>query len=232
MLNNILVELAKMIQSNSIISLFIVFVAGILTSLTPCSLSSIPLIMGYVKGSGEDDLKKSFALSVIFVFGMSLTFISIGIISSLIGRLVGVLPPYVYIILGLFLILMAIQSWGLYYFLKPLNLGNKSKSKSYMGAFISGILAGFFASPCATPVMFALITMVISKASLNLLWSILLFIMFAIGHSLVTLIAGTWSASLNKFLRDEKYHKMARIVEIVLGTMIFILGVYFISLGL
>lgn len=231
MLNDILVDLAKTIQTSGVAAPLIALLAGFLTSLTPCSLSSLPLIMGYVKGSGQDDVKKSFRLSTVFVVGMSITFISIGVISSLLGRLVGVLPSYLYLILGLFLILMAIQSWGIYYFVKPINLVNKSKSKNYVGSFISGILAGFFASPCATPVMMALITMVISRSSFNI-WGILLFLMFAVGHSFVTLLAGTWSASLNKIIISEKYKKIARVVELTLGALIFALGVYYISLGL
>lgn len=232
MLNNILVDLAKMLNNSSFITPLIALVAGFLTSLTPCSLSSIPLIMGYVKGSGQDDRRKSFSLSLVFALGMSLTFVGIGLFSSLLGRLVGLVPWYVYVGVGVLMILMAIQSWGLYYFIKPNNLINKSTRRNYLGSFISGLLAGFFASPCTTPVMVALISLVISSSSLNMMWGIFLFIMFALGHSIVTILAGTWSVGLNDLMLKKGYKKLAKIVEVVLGIFIFILGVYFISLGL
>ena len=34
-------------------------VAGIVTSLTPCSLTSIPLIIGYVDGTGKHDTERA-----------------------------------------------------------------------------------------------------------------------------------------------------------------------------
>ncbi len=232
MLNKILVDLAKLLNNSSLLTPLIALVAGFLTSLTPCSLSSIPLIMGYVKGSGEENRSKSFRLSLIFVLGMSITFIGIGVVSSLLGRLVGLVPSYIYLGVGILMIMMAIQSWGIYYFIKPNNLLNKSTKKNSIGAFISGLLAGFFASPCTTPVMIALISLVISSSNLSILWGIFLFVMFAIGHSIVTLLAGTWSVGLNELMVKKGYKNLAKVVEGILGLLIFALGVYFLSLGI
>lgn len=232
MINKILSDLANSLSSSGFLAPLIALLAGFLTSLTPCSLSSIPLIMGYIKGSGEDNTKKSFLLSLVFAIGMSLTFIGIGLVSALLGRLVGLLPNYLYILVGIFLVLMSIQSWGIYYFIKPSTLINKTTSKNYMGALISGLLAGFFASPCTTPVMMALITIVISSSSLDLIWGIFLFIMFAIGHSVVTILSGTWSVSFSSWMMKKQYKSLSKIIEFILGLLIFILGVYFISLGI
>ncbi len=37
--------------------------AGVLTSFMPCSLSGIPLVIGYVGGTGQKDTRKAFSLS-------------------------------------------------------------------------------------------------------------------------------------------------------------------------
>jgi cytochrome c biogenesis protein CcdA len=54
--------------------LSLALIAGVLTSFTPCSLSSIPLVIGYVGGVGQRDVKKSFLLSVTFAAGAAVTF--------------------------------------------------------------------------------------------------------------------------------------------------------------
>ena len=90
------------------------FFAGILTSFTPCSLSSIPLVIGYVGGTGERNVKKAFWLSLTFVIGSAVAFTVLGVIASTAGRLMGNSADWWYIILGILMILMALQTWGIY----------------------------------------------------------------------------------------------------------------------
>ena len=118
----------------------------------PCSLSSIPLVVGYVGGTAQNDSKKAFKLSIIYVLGTAVTFTAIGVIAALAGKLVGVTGSWWYIILGVLMVLMALQTWGIFEFIPSSNLLSKSTKKGGIGAFIAGMLAGVFSSPCATPV--------------------------------------------------------------------------------
>lgn len=231
MINQLLADFSRIISQGSYWAPIIALLAGFITSLTPCSLASVPLIIGYVKGSGQADTKKSFALSLIFVIGMSITFIGIGIASGILGRLVGAIGGVWYILMGILLMMLAIQIWGIYYFIKPTTMVNKTKQTSYLGAGLSGILAGFFSSPCATPVMLALVSIVIATDA-NLLWGGLLFLMYAIGHSIITVIAGTYSVFVTRLMTGKGYKNIAKLIEIVLGFLVFLLGLYFIYLGM
>ena len=65
-MNDILSVMSDIICNNYWIAPLISFLAGILTSVTPCSLSTIPLIIGYVGGYGEKNTKKALKLSLIF----------------------------------------------------------------------------------------------------------------------------------------------------------------------
>lgn len=78
--------LSTLLQNNFWIAPVIALIAGILTAFTPCSLSTIPLIIGYVGGTGAKETKKAFKLSLIFALGMSITFTILGVIAALIGR--------------------------------------------------------------------------------------------------------------------------------------------------
>lgn len=63
-------QIAASIQNNMWIAPFLALLAGILTSFTPCSLSNIPLIIGYV-GSAKEKIQKSLSVFSHFCIGNS-----------------------------------------------------------------------------------------------------------------------------------------------------------------
>jgi cytochrome c-type biogenesis protein len=85
--NEILEGMSNIIRNNYWIAPFIAFLAGVLTSITPCSLSSIPLVIGYVGGSKIEGSKNALKLSIVFAVGMGITYTILGAISALIGKL-------------------------------------------------------------------------------------------------------------------------------------------------
>ena len=85
-MTSIFETLSELLKNNFWIAPIISLIAGILTAFTPCSLSTIPLIIGYVGGIGAKETKKAFKLSLIFALGMAITFTILGAIAALIGR--------------------------------------------------------------------------------------------------------------------------------------------------
>ena len=73
----------------SLIAYVLVFVGGLLTSLGPCNIATIPLIVGYMGGSRELSRTRSFLLSLTFAIGLALTFMLLGVIAALIGGVIG-----------------------------------------------------------------------------------------------------------------------------------------------
>lgn len=68
-MTEILENLSKLITGNAWLAPVVALLAGIITSFTPCSLSSIPLVIGYVGGTGQREIKRAFWLSVTFAAG-------------------------------------------------------------------------------------------------------------------------------------------------------------------
>ena len=68
-MTEILESLSGLITSSGWLAPLLALLAGILTSITPCALSSIPLVVGYVGGAGQRDTKRAFWLSVTFAGG-------------------------------------------------------------------------------------------------------------------------------------------------------------------
>ena len=62
------------LQPTSILGYFLVFLGGIITSIGPCNVAMIPLIIGYVGGSHDLPRKKAFLISLVFTLGLAVTF--------------------------------------------------------------------------------------------------------------------------------------------------------------
>lgn len=137
-------NLSQLIQTSGWLAPLLAILAGILTSFTPCSLSSIPLVIGYVGGTGQKDTKRAFRLSLTFAAGAAVTFTALGVIASIAGRLMGTSASWWYIILGVLMVLMALQTWGIFEIIPSSYLISKNTKKGFAGAFIAGILGGVF----------------------------------------------------------------------------------------
>lgn len=57
---NLLSEFSNIIASNIFLGIGLALLAGVISSFTPCVLTSIPLIVGYVGGYAKDDKKRLF----------------------------------------------------------------------------------------------------------------------------------------------------------------------------
>ncbi len=229
MINEWLESLSLLINNNLWISPVIALAAGILTSFTPCSLSTVPLVIGYIGGTSGEDTKKAFALSLTFAAGTAVTFTILGTAASLLGKLIGTSSSIWYIALGVLMVLMSLQTFEVYNFIPSTSLLSKSNKRGHVGAFIAGILGGFFSSPCATPVLVALLAMVAKSG--NLLLGTVLLLLYSIGHGTLVIIAGTSLAFVRKLTSSKKYGFFSIVLKYIMGSIILLLGFYMFYLG-
>ena len=188
-MNEILEMMSGIIKNNFWIAPIISFLAGIITSFTPCSLSSVPLIIGYVGGVKTNDTKKAFKLSIVFAIGMAITFTILGVIASLFGKFIPKGNSIWYIFLGIIMVLMALQTFDIITIIKSTNLQTKNTKKGYLGVLLTGILGGIFSSPCATPVLIVLLALISNLG--NVVFGIILLLLYSAGNSILVIIAGT-----------------------------------------
>jgi len=228
-INQWLESLSDAISANIWLAPFLALLAGILTSVTPCALTSVPLVIGYVGGTGQRDTKRAFWLSVVFSTGMALTFTILGTAASLLGRLMQGTGSWWYILIGILMILMALQTWEIYNFIPSSYAISKNTKRGFIGAFLAGVLGGFFSSPCATPVLVVLLAMVAKEGSL--LWGILLLLLYSVGHSFLIMIAGTSVGFVHKLSSSDKYGNASKVLKIVMGFLIMLIALYMFYLG-
>lgn len=230
-INLALEHLSVLIRANFWLTPVIALVAGLLTSVTPCSLSSVPLVVAYVGGSGRKDPATAFRFSLAFALGMAITFTALGAGASLLGKLLNFgTGGWWYLALGVLMILMALQTWGIITIIPPTYAQSKNTRKGYLGALIMGVLGGLFSSPCATPVLIALLAIVARSG--NPTWGIFLLLLYSIGHSVLVIIAGTFMGIAGKLTKSGAYGMFAKILNVALGLAILFAGLYLIYMGL
>lgn len=96
--------------------------------------------------------------------------------------------------------------------------------KGYIGALTAGILGGVFSSPCATPVLVALLGIVAQSG--NVAWGILLLLLYSIGHGVLVLVAGTSIGFVRKITKSGQYGRFSSALKIITGTAILVIALY------
>ncbi len=221
-------SLSMAIQGNIWLAPLLALLAGVLTSLTPCALSSIPLIVGYV-GGGDVKPRRAFGLSLTFALGSAVTFTALGVAASLAGSLIGNATDWWYIVLGILMILMALQTWELFTFIPATNLLSKTSRRGVIGAFIAGVLGGVFSSACATPVLVVLLAVVAGEGSPA--YGVLLLLLYSVGHGALAVVAGTSVGTVRSITASGGFGKWAGAIKIIMGSAILLLGFYLLYLG-
>ncbi len=224
LINEWLEPVSAAILDNVWLAPLLALLAGVLTSFSPCCLSSVPLVVGYVGGVGDHNAKRSFLYSLVFSGGMAITYTSLAVAASLLGRLMSGAGKWWYVVLGILMLLMALQTWGVFQFVPSTHALGKNKKRGFLGALLAGILAGLFSSPCATPVLVTLLAVVMQKGSFA--WGVMLLLLYSIGHSTLVLIAGTSVGFVKRLSASPKYGAVSRVLSIVLGAMMVLLALY------
>lgn len=229
-LNGWLDAIGNTMTENVWLAPLVAVLAGMVTSFTPCSLTSISLLIGYVGGYSENSTKKAFKYSLVFCIGMAITFVILGITASLFGKLIHFEDRWLHIVFGGFMILMAFQAWEIVHIIPEFNAVSSNKKRGYTGAFVTGILGGVFASHCAIPVLIVMLAIAAEKGSL--LWGVTLMLFYWLGHSILLMVAGTSIGFVNQMKNSRKYAIFNKIAKFVMGSIILLLGVYLIYSGL
>jgi len=207
--------LPEVIDQRSIITLVLVFLGGLLTSISPCILTMVPLLVGYIGGYGEGSKSRGFILSASFVTGMAVTFSILGFIAAYFGRVFGEIGSAWYYVLAAVALVMGLQLLGVLTFEMPGLKKIPLRKAGIGGSLIMGLLFGLVASPCATPVLAVIITYAAVQAEL-LYGSILLFI-YGLGHGIPLLVAGTFTGLARNLPKINKYtHNLSYISGAIL----------------
>jgi len=203
-----------------------VFLAGVLSSASPCVLVTIPLVVGYVGGYSDGNRLKAFRYSLAFILGLSLTFTAFGAAAGLLGIMFGTLGGWWHVAAGIVALAMGLQLMGLYELPLPLLREYRPKQGGVVGAFLLGLFFGVVSSPCATPVLVVLLTYVATRG--KLLYGTALLFTYAIGHCLLMLAAGTFTGFVESFVQARGVMNFTLWTKRISGVIIALAGAWLI----
>lgn len=204
-------QLANGLVSNqlahlSLASIGVIFIAGLLTSLTPCMLSMLPITIGYIGGYEADSRTRAVAQSAWFSLGLATTLAALGITAAFLGKIYGqigfglpIVVSIVAIIMGLNLLEalpLRLPSFdGMQWISEDLPAGARS--------YLLGLTFGLVASPCSTPVLATLLAWVATSQDLILGGALLL--SYTAGYVAPLILAGTFTATIKKLLELRRW---------------------------
>jgi cytochrome c-type biogenesis protein len=195
--------LPSVMGQRSFAVLAMVFIGGLITSISPCVLTMVPLLIGYIGGYGEGAKSRGFVLSAFFVIGMAVTFAVLGFIAAFFGSVFGQIGSAWYYVLAAVALIMGLQLTGVLSFELPGLKKMPVRKAGPGGSLIMGLLFGLVASPCATPVLAVIITYAAVQAE-PVYGSSLLFI-YGIGHGIPLLVAGTFTGMARNMPKLNRY---------------------------
>lgn len=149
---------------------------GIGVAFTPCVLPMYPLISGIILGGQRHySFGRLFALAMVYVQGMALTYTLLGLVVAAAGlRFQAALQhPWVLSALSLLFIVLALSMFGLFTLQLPASLqtrltlwSNRQQGGSLPGVFLMGALAGLICSPCTTAPLSAILLYIAQSGNL------------------------------------------------------------------
>ncbi|MDH4219206.1 MAG: cytochrome c biogenesis protein CcdA [Candidatus Aminicenantes bacterium] len=225
-MEKLLGDVTHLIQHNPWLAVIAVFIGGITTASNPCVLAMIPLMMSVVAGYRQTTgIKKSLTFSLLFIVGLSITFTALGLISGLMGRMFGDVGRFWRYIVAAVCLVMGIHLFGLFKLNFPTPQFLKLQKGGNIGALLLGLLFGVVSTPCAVPILAVLLAYVASKG--NILYGGLLLFVYALGHSLLILIAGTSMGAAKRLIESKGIRKANVVLQKAAGAVIILVGIYF-----
>lgn len=147
------------------VSIVAIFVAGLLSFLSPCVLPLVPPYLCYLAGIGVNEVRDGADRSVqlhlvrtaiVFVLGFSTVFVILGATASAIGQLMSEYLDVLTIVAGVLIIMMGMHFLGVFRItalMRELRFGAASKPTGAVGAYIMGLAFAFGWTPCVGPVL-------------------------------------------------------------------------------
>ncbi len=234
-------DLASQLSGSPAAVLPAIFLAGVLTSLTPCVYPMIPITAAIVGGQSAAEQAgtvvtsrwRPLLLSLTYAVGLASVYAALGVLAGITGTMFGTVSanPWAYFAIGNLLLLFALSMLDVIPIRVPAFLlqraANAGTSGRFAGAFLMGAASGLVAAPCSAPVMAAVLTWVSTTGSAAL--GFVYLFAFSIGMCTLLVAVGLSAGTLTRLPRAGMW-----MVWVKRGFAVIMLGMaeyYFVKMG-
>jgi cytochrome c-type biogenesis protein len=230
-------DIAQRLSSSPLTAFPLVFLAGVLTSLTPCIYPMIPITAAIVGGQAIGETKppkwRTFILTMSYVAGLALFYAILGLIAGVTGTLFGSIStnPWLYFAMANVLVVAALAMLDVIPVRLPASVVQRAATAGTggraAGAFVMGSMSGLVAAPCGAPVMAAILTWVGTTGSPVLGFGYLF--VFSLGMCVLLVAVGLSSGALSRLPRAGAW--MLWIKRLFALVMLGVAEYYLIEMG-
>jgi cytochrome c-type biogenesis protein len=196
--------------------------------LSPCHLSSIPLIVGFISGQGRTTTARACGVATVFAVGILITIAAVGAITAAAGRMMGDVGRWgnyfvaaIFFAVGLYLLDVIPMPWS-----GPGQVG--TQRKGLVAALILGLLFGIAVGPCTFAYMAPMLGVTFKLANTNAVYGASLLLAYGVGHCAVIVLAGTFTELVQRYLDWNEQSKGVKVLKYVCGVLVLLGGVYLI----
>ena len=221
--------LTHAVEGTPAIALGAAMVWGVLSIvLSPCHLSSIPLIVGFISGQGRTTPARTCGVAGMFAVGILITIAVVGAITAAAGRMLGDVGRWgnyfvavIFFAVGLYLFDVIPMRWS-----GPGQVGTKRKGS--WAAFSLGLVFGVAVGPCTFAYMAPMLGVTFKLASTNPVYGAFLLLAYGVGHCAVIVLAGTFTELAQRYLDWNEQSQGVKVLKHVCGVLVLLGGIYLI----
>ncbi|MDO3381561.1 cytochrome c biogenesis protein CcdA [Gilvimarinus algae] len=183
----------------------LVFVTGLMTSLTPCVYPLLPVSAAMV-GRVARGRAHAFSLSSLYALGLALVYALLGVLAAVSGQLFGAVASHPFTLACAAALCFAMAAWMQGWLRLPARFANPGPTGTFTGPislFIAGGLSGLVMAPCTSPVLGMLLMYVAARGELVAGGSLMF--VFAFGMCALLIIAGTFTGLLARLPRSGSW---------------------------
>jgi cytochrome c-type biogenesis protein len=228
-MESLFTTLTEALYGNFYLALLASFIWGILSIiLSPCHLTSIPLIIGFLTSQSEKKTSRNILLALVFAVGILFTIAILGIITGALGRILGDVGPYgkyfvaiIFFIAGLYLMdIIRFPGTGTN-ILRPLGIHSP-----FISAFTLGLIFGIALGPCTFAYMAPVLGIVFQLSNTDIIAAGALLLAFGLGHCGVIVTAGGLAARIQVYLNWTNRSNAILWIKRTAGFLVILGGIY------
>jgi thiol:disulfide interchange protein DsbD len=226
--------LAEALSASPLLALGTLFVAGVLTSLTPCVYPMIPITASVIAGTAKEGQSKgrTVGLTLTYAVGMATLYALLGALAGMTGTLFGAVSasPWALLAIGNLLLLFALAMLDVLPVPVPRRLLQWAGSRgggSYGAVFVLGATSGVVAAPCGAPA-FAVVLTWVAATQAGLMGFVYLFV-FSLGMTALLVGVGIFSGAVALLPRSGAWMVWVKRAAAVL--MVAMAEYYFVQAG-
>ena len=214
---------AKQDTANPLVLMPLAFIGGLIASVSPCILALLPLNLSYIGTRKITSRGDAFVKAGLFVLGNVIILGLFGLVSSFAGAVMVEYRGHINVVVGAIILIMGFGLLGLI----KIPLPEINVDGSNFGPFGVGLTFALVSSPCASPVLFAVLAA--AGASGSQLLAVLTMASYAFGYTIIIFLASLltgFAKQANLLLKySESITKFGSVALILAGIYYLVTGI-------